>query len=222
MNLMNSTSRPTLLVRIKRLMPVKAIGTTLFIYLFFRGYFWVMENPNATPFIVPTTTVDDLIPFSIAGLPIYLSLWVYVSLAPALLNSLRALLSYGLWISLMCITCLAFFWFFPTATPPANIDLLRYPSMAFLRVDTGLNAFPSLHVASAVFTAAWLNVLLRKIDAPSYIHASNIVYCLLIIWSTMAVRQHVFWDAVSGTIIGLLFAVASIRVMVRKLPDTAI
>lgn len=222
MNLINSTSRPTLLERIKRLMPVKAIGTTLFIYLFFRGYFWVMENPNATPFTVPITPIDDLIPFNIAGLPIYLSLWAYVSLAPALLNSLRALLSYGLWISLMCITCLTFFWFFPTATPPADIDLLRYPSMAFLRVDTGLNAFPSLHVASAVFTAAWLTVLLRKIDAPGYIQALNIVYCLLIIWSTMAVRQHVFWDAVSGTLIGLLFAVASIRVMVGKLPDTAI
>lgn len=203
-------------------MPVKAIGTTLFIYLFFRGYFWVMENPNATPFTVPTSLVDDLIPFTIAGLPIYLSLWVYVSLPPALLNSLCALLSYGFWISLMCVACLAFFWFFPTATPPAQIDLLLYPSMAFLRVDTGLNAFPSLHVASAVFTAAWLTILLRKIDTPSYIHTLNIFYCLLIIWSTMAVRQHVFWDALSGTLIGLLFAVASIRSMLRKLPDTAI
>lgn len=222
MNLINNSTPSTLLERIKRLMPLKAIGTTLFIYLFFRGYFWVMENPNATPLTVPTTPVDDLIPFSIAGLPIYLSLWVYVSLAPALLNSLRALLSYGFWISLMCVACLAFFWFFPTATPPAEIDLQRYPSMAFLRVDTGLNAFPSLHVASAVFTAAWLTILLRKINAPGYIHTLNIVYCLLIIWSTMAVRQHVFWDALSGTLIGLLFAVASIRSMFRKLPDTAI
>lgn len=216
-NMINA-SHPTLMQRIQRLMPVKAIGTTLFIYLFFRAYFWVMENPNATPFTVPTTAIDHLIPFSIVGLPIYLSLWVYVSLAPALLNSLRALLNYGLWISLMCAVCLMFFWFFPTATPPAEIDLSRYPSMAFLRVDTGLNAFPSLHVASAVFTSVWLRTLLRKIDAPSYIRALNIIYCLLIIWSTMAVRQHVFWDAISGTLIGLLFAILSIRHMHRKLP----
>ena len=217
-----TATQPTLTQRIKRLMPIKAVGTTLFIYLFFRGYFWVMENPNATPITVPTTSIDDLIPFSILGLPIYLSLWVYVSLAPALLNSLRALLSYGLWISLMCVACLMFFWFFPTATPPFEIDLLRYPSMAFLRVDTGLNAFPSLHVASAVFTSAWLTILLRKINAPGYIHVLNILYCLLIIWSTMAVRQHVLWDALSGAFIGLMFAIMSIRSISRKLPENDI
>ena len=211
------SSQPTLRQRIKHLMPIKAVGTTLFIYLFFRAYFWVMENPNSNPFTVPTTPIDDWVPFSIIGLPIYLSLWIYVSLAPALLNSLRALISYGLWISLMCAACLMFFWFFPTATPPAEIDLLRYPAMAFLRVDTGLNAFPSLHVASAVFTAAWLMLLLRKINAPLYVHAMNIVYCLLIIWSTMAVRQHVFWDALSGTLVGLVFAMLSLRSMSRKL-----
>ena len=203
-------------------MPLKAAGTTLFIYLFFRGYFWVMENPNSTPFTVPTTTIDDLIPFSILGLPVYLSLWIYVSLVPALLNSLRALLNYGLWISAMCVACLLFFWFFPTATPTAEIDVARYPSMAFLRVDTGLNAFPSLHVASAVFTSAWLTLLMRRINAPAYMNALNITYCLLIIWSTMAVRQHVFWDAVSGTLIGLAFGSASIRYMTRKLPENDI
>lgn len=219
---MSMSPRPTLMQRIKRFMPLKAVGTTLFIYLFFRGYFWVMENPNATPLTVPTTSIDDLVPFSIVGLPIYLSLWIYVSLVPALLNSLRALVAYGFWISLMCIACLAFFWFFPTATPPAEIDLDRYPTMAFLRVDTGLNAFPSLHVASAVFTSAWLTILLRKINAPQYINALNIIYCLLIIWSTMAVRQHVFWDAVSGTLIGLVFASVSIRHLTRKLPGNDI
>ncbi len=213
---------PTILARIKRLMPIKALGTTLFIYLFFRAYFWVMENPNATPFTVPTTPIDDWVPFNIIGLPIYLSLWIYVSLAPALLNSLRALLGYGFWITLMCMVCLLIFWFFPSATPPAEIDLSRYPSMAFLRVDTGLNAFPSLHVASAVFSSAWLSILLRKMNAPGYIHALNIIYCLLIIWSTMAVRQHVFWDAISGTIIGLLFATLSIRHMRLALPDNDI
>ena len=214
----SDTQQPTLLARIKRLMPIKALGTTLFIYLFFRAYFWVMENPNATPFTVPTTPIDDWVPFNIIGLPIYLSLWIYVSLAPALLNSLRALIGYGFWITLMCVACLLFFWFFPTATPPVEIDISRYPSMAFLRVDTGLNAFPSLHVASAVFTAAWLRILLRKMGSPGYIQGMNIIYCLLIGWSTMAVRQHVFLDAVSGSLIGLIFAVISIRYITHKLP----
>lgn len=203
-------------------MLLKAAGTTLFITLFFCAYFWVMDNPNTTPFTVPTTPIDDLIPFSIAALPIYLSLWLYVSLAPALLNSLRALLGYGLWITLMCLACLLIFWFFPTATPPAEIDFTRYPSMKFLRIDTGLNAFPSLHVASSVFTATWLYMLLRKTNASGCIHVLNIAYCLLIIWSTLAVRQHVFLDAVSGILIGILFASVSIRYMVRWLPYNAI
>lgn len=203
-------------------MEIKAVGTALFIYLFFRVYFWVMENPAQPPFVVPLTQLDAFVPFNIIGLPIYLSLWIYVSLPPALLNSLAALVRYGFWNLLMCLSCLMFFYLVPTSTPPQAIDLAQYPTMAFLRVDKGLNAFPSLHVASAVFSAIWLHVLLQKINAPRYVQIANLTYALLIIWSTMAIRQHVFLDALAGLIVGIAFAVTALRTITRRLPQTAI
>lgn len=216
----NQPPRTGIWTRIKFLMPIKAMGTTLFIYIFFRAYFWVMENPSSAPYVMPTTLVDDIIHFNSYALPVYLSLWIYVSLPPALLNSLSALVLYGTWNALMCLSCLVIFWAWPTATPPADIDIIQHPSMAFLRVDTGLNAFPSLHVASSVFTSIWLSILLRKASAPPIFNVVNICYCLLIIWSTIAVRQHVFLDAVSGVVVGIIFALLSVSSLMKRVrPD---
>jgi membrane-associated phospholipid phosphatase len=202
----------------KELPVTKALGITLFISIFFYCYFWVMNRPGAVPYLMPVTPIDTLVPFSIYSLPIYLSLWVYASLAPGLLYSLRSLLLYGAWIALMCLVCLAIFWAFPTCTPRGEIDLAVYPAMAFLRVDTARNACPSLHVASAVFTAAWLALLLRRLNAPAIVRGLNLAYCPLIIWSTLAVRQHVFLDTVAGAFVGAVFAALSIRSIERRIP----
>lgn len=210
--------RPSLAARLKKLVATKAIGTTIFISIFFWAYFWVMNRPGTVPYLMPVTPIDSLVPFSIYGLPIYLSLWVYASLAPGLLYGLRSLLLYGAWMALMCLVCLAIFWAFPTCTPRGEIDLAVYPAMAFLRVDTARNACPSLHVASAVFTAAWLALLLGRLNTPAIIRGLNLVYCALIIWSTLAVRQHVFLDVLAGALVGAVFAILSIRSTERRIP----
>ena len=55
-------------------------------------------------------------------------------------------------MAVMCLLCLGIFWLLPTGVPPAGIDWRLYPEMAMIKdVDTGGNACPSLHVASAVF-----------------------------------------------------------------------
>lgn len=199
-------------LRIRIMMPLKAVGTTLFMFLFFRTYFAVLEHPLVPPAIMPLTPVDAWIPFTSLAFPAYVSLWVYVSLPPALMTSFAALWRFGAWCSAMCLTCLALFWFFPTAVPPLPVDWAAHPEMRLLRgVDPGGNACPSLHVASAVFTVFWLQQLLRAMAAPRYAQLLNLLHCALILWSTMAIRQHVFIDVLAGVAVGVVFALFSLR-----------
>lgn len=198
--------------RLVNLWPLKALGTSAFMALFFWGYFSVLRYPLGAPFVMPELALDRWIPFTTASYPFYVSLWVYVSLPPALLGNLRALLHYGLWVAAMCTSCLLFFWFLPTQTPAFAIDWSLYPSMSTIKsMDAAGNAFPSLHVASAVFSALWLDRLFAHIRSPPILRWISLALCIAIAWSTIASRQHVTLDVLAGAAVGLAFALGSLR-----------
>lgn len=210
------------LQRIRKLFFLKAIGTTAFMYLFFRGYFAILNYPLTPPTTMPLTPVDQWIPFTTAALPAYVSLWVYVSLPAALVTDFKTLLRLGFWCAAMCLFCLGIFWFWPSAVPPLPAEVMQYPEMALLRgVDPGGNACPSLHVASAVFAAFWLDRIWLAIGAPSAVRWLSLLHCVVILWSTMAIRQHVFLDVLAGLLVGLVFAPLSLRDVRRAVEGNA-
>src|SRR5665811_952983 len=118
---------------ISRHVVLKSIGTTLFISLFFGAYFYLLKQPVYPPTVMPITLLDRLIGFQPLALPMYLSLWVYVSLPPALLATRRELYGYGLAMAGTCLAGLIVFYFWPTVVPAANIDWAQYPDVAFLK-----------------------------------------------------------------------------------------
>ncbi|MFT3814500.1 MAG: phosphatase PAP2 family protein [Acidovorax sp.] len=198
--------------RLTCLWPLKALGTALFITAFFQAYFFVLRNPGPTVWIMPTTWVDRQVGFTPLALPVYASLWVYVSLPAALLGNLRGLLRHGFWIALMCAACLGVFWTFPTKVPAAALDWASHPGMSLLKnVDNGGNACPSLHVASAVFAAYWLRHIFAAMRAPRGWTVASDLFCAAIAWSTLATLQHVALDALAGALVGALFAWLSLR-----------
>ena len=190
----------------------KGIGTTLFISLFFGAYFYLLNKPAYPATVMPITFLDRLIGFQPRALPVYLSLWVYVSLPPALLATRRELYGYGLAMAGTCIAGLMVFYFWPTAVPAADIDWAQYPDVAFLKsMDASGNACPSLHVATAVFSGIWLHHLLRRFSAPRWILILNWAWCIGIVYSALATRQHVAVDVLAGLALGVLAATLSSR-----------
>ena len=182
---------------------LKSIGTTVFISVFFFAYFHVLRHPAYPTTVMPVIWLDRLISFEPLALPVYLSLWLYVSLLPAFFATRPELYRYGLAMTLMCVFGLSIFYFWPTAAPAPDIDWTQYPEMDFLKsIDASGNALPSLHVATALFSGVWFHHLLRRFGGPLWILMLNWTWCIAIIYSTLAVRQHVTVDVAAGLVLG--------------------
>lgn len=194
-----------LAIRVRAWWLAKMLGTMLGMAAFFVVYFWLLRHPRGEVTVMPVTVVDGLIGFRPEALPIYGSLWLYVSLGPALLREGRELLHYGLAAAGLGALGLGIFFVWPTAVPVAAVDWSQHPAFAFLKsVDAAGNACPSLHVAFAVFTGFSLARTLRQIGAPLGLRAFNGLWCAAILYSTIATRQHVFLDIAAGATLGTI------------------
>ncbi len=206
------TWRAELWVRMRRHFALKLVGTTAYVWLFFMGYFHLLKHPVYPVTVMPLTALDHWIPFMPQTLYAYLTLWIYVGIAPGLQLTFRDLVVYGLWVGALLLTGLGLFYLWPTQIPPMTIDVSGYPGFETLQgVDAAGNACPSMHVAIAIFTAVRVEQVLREIAAPAWLRSINIVWFLAIAFSTLAIRQHVVLDALAGALLGLAFALPSLR-----------
>lgn len=201
-------------VRLRALWPAKLVGMPLGMAAFFAVYFWLLTHARHPVTVVPTTFLDRMVRFEPWAVVLYVSLWVYVILAPSLISSRRELASYAWAAAAMSAVGFATFIFWPTAVPAYDGGGAPGPSLAFLKaVDASGNAFPSLHVAFAVFTALWLDRLLRGMGAGVPARALNLLWCVGIVYSTLAIRQHVALDAAAGAALGAVAAAVHLRLV---------
>jgi len=204
--------------RLGALWPFKLVGITAGMTLFFVAYFWVLQHPLRAPTIMPFTTVDRWVPFQPFTLPLYLSLWVYVSLAPGLIADRRELASYAGAALALGLAGLGLFLAWPTAVPASGQTWAPDSAFAFLKnIDATGNACPSLHVAFAVFTALELARRLRELGAGLALALANWLWCAGILYSTLATRQHVALDVAAGAALGAIAGVMHQRQLVRTL-----
>ena len=206
-------------LRMRRMFALKLVGITAFTWLFFVAYFYLLQHPVHPVTVMPLTALDRLIPFQPQALFVYVTLWLYVGTAPGLQLRFTELVVYGLWVGALCLTGLACFYFWPTQVPALTTDVSGLPGFSMLKgVDAAGNACPSMHVAVAIFTAIRLDDVLRRAGAPRSLHLSNRVWFLAIAFSTLAIKQHVVLDVVAGALLGIAFALPSLRW--RPAPDT--
>lgn len=199
-------------MRIRRHFLLKVVGTTAFTWIFFIGYFHLLRQPVNPMTVMPLTALDRLIPFQPQALIAYFSLWVYIGVAPGLQLTFKELVAYGLWVGALCLTGLGLFYLWPTQIPPIATDPTDFPGFAILQgVDAAGNACPSMHVAVAIFTAIWVEHILRGAKAPIWLRLINGAWFAAIAFSTLAVRQHVVLDAVAGALLGIAFALPSLH-----------
>lgn len=202
-----------------RLWWLKTLGATVFMTLFFTAYLHVLKHPIFPVITMPLTAVDQAVPFQAGMLPLYLSLWFYVSLPMAPIQTWTRLGRYGLAMGGLCLVGLICFLFWPTAVPLLDVDWNAHAGFAALhRIDTAGNACPSLHVAAAVCAAGWMHRQLAELGAGAWVRVANLLWCIGIVYSTLATKQHVSLDVAAGAVLGLASIVLSLP---RPMPAIA-
>jgi membrane-associated phospholipid phosphatase len=192
----------------------KMCGTIVIMTAFFIVYFWLLNHSRLPVTVVPRIFIDRMIPFNPGALTLYISLWLYVPLAPAFLRFTRDMKAYTIAVLALSAVGFGIFIVWPTAVPKPEGDAWAASSIAYLKtVDASGNAFPSLHVAFAVFTAMLFGRLLREMRSGVLLRGLNWLWCLGIIYSTIAIRQHVALDAVAGIILGAIGGFALLSAM---------
>jgi membrane-associated phospholipid phosphatase len=189
--------------RVRTLWLLKAAGNTAFLALFFYLYLFIQRHPLFAVTQIPATALDRWIGFQPAALWLYLSLWVYTGLAAALQPDFRRLARFGWHIGLLCVLALALFALWPTSVSlAAGPRQAGGPFRMLYGIDTNGNACPSLHVAAALFCGLWLHTMLRRIGAPAWLGFLNWLWCLGIVYSTLAIKQHLLIDVLAGAALG--------------------
>lgn len=179
---------------------------------FFLGYFLLLKFPLWPVTLMPVTAPDHWIGFRPGALWLYVSLWLYVPLAPGLLTDRRELRDYYLAVVALSLAGMAVFLLWPTASPRPELDWMQYPPLGpIIAADDAGNALPSLHAAFAVFSGIWMERLLVRAAAPLWLRGASALWGLGILYSTLATRQHVAVDVFAGVALGWMAALLHLR-----------
>jgi len=180
----------------------KTFGGAGFMVLFFWGYIYILRHAVFPVTDMPLLAIDRWISYQNSAWLLYVSLWLYVQLPVTMIENRWELIRYGVAAAAISAIGFAIFIFWPTAVPPVGVEGDGALLAAVRNIDTTGNSCPSLHVAFSVFTALWLDRFVRRIGAVSWVRWANAVWCLGIVYSTLATKQHVLLDALAGAALG--------------------
>ena len=99
------------------------------------------------------------------------------------------------------IICYVTFYIFPTTVPRPTIitkDIFSRLVLSIYKNDNPYNCFPSVHVVNAMIVSIYVN---REKKFNKIIKIFSSLVAILIMISTMFIKQHVFLDVVSGIIV---------------------
>jgi membrane-associated phospholipid phosphatase len=201
---------PTLAGRFRALLPLKAAVQAVFSLLFWVGYVWLSRHAVFPLRAVPGTWLDRAGPFSPGPWAwVYLSQFLLAGGLPWLIDNRGLLWRYVAAGALMSVASFLLFVFFPVASPrPAGLPDTG-PMAWIVRGDGAFNAFPSLHAGFVVLIAdlGW-----RIFRRPA-VSAVLGVWAVLILYATLATRQHYAWDLAAGLLIGGLANFGAARLL---------
>jgi membrane-associated phospholipid phosphatase len=148
--------------------------------------------------------IDRMIPFMPSSVYLYESLYLIMPVAPWLMKTKAELSQYSKGIILMNIVGFGFFFFVPTLVlRPTDVQDTNMLYRLLIHLDNPLNAFPSLHVAFALFHAACCHIIFSASAKSRALQGFFWLWAVGIMVSTLLTKQHVFVDALGGAILGL-------------------
>jgi membrane-associated phospholipid phosphatase len=207
--------------RLAALGPLKlglTVGLTL---LWVTGWLAIPRWLVGAPHTLPVTALEARLPFVEGLVYAYLSIVLFMPLAPYLTVSRSVLLRHGAGFAGLTLAAFASFVLYPI-TMPMPPDAGRTALFALLLQDTRLNNLPSLHAGYTVYSwLYWQQVLPDLPDARARRATALLVsaWAGVILISVLLTKQHYLLDVVAGAAAGALAYGLAFRVRpVARLP----
>jgi len=175
----------------------KSILTATLLGYFCLFYFTLQRIVFFVPHQFDLSRIDLAIPFDARWTIVYQSLYLFLPL-PWLASSNDQLRRYARGFFITTLISFAFFLFFPVEGPRPDIMTSDPLYRLLLVYDRNLNAFPSLHAALAVYTFLFALRIL-----PARFVSIGAVWIALVLYATMATKQHYAIDVVAGVVVAI-------------------
>src|SRR4051794_20183328 len=224
----SSSSRPSWRVwlaplpsRVRSEWRLKVVLAAAMTALFCGPYFLLGHFPLFPVHDLPLTWMDRSIGFHpYAWVGVYQSEYLAVNLIPWLAVTRRQLSHYAKGFAIVALVSFAVFIVFPVRSPrPPAPDATGMYGLV-LRYDVPLNALPSLHAALVVYTMCFG----RRVFAdglPRSLGAVCVLWAALILYATLATKQHYLVDVAAGTVLAVLADAWAWRLPRLKPPEPA-
>lgn len=188
--------------RVRSLWRLKLVVTLIVSILFWSIYLFLSRHAWFPLHTLPITMLDVWAGYHPAVWSwVYESIFLLTGLAPWLIVSREQLRRYVAGFAFLSLVSFLLFAIFPVASPrPASVSNSRF--LIFItRVDGPLNAFPSLHAGCLIYNLALVHRMFGKSLIP-WAAALLWLWALLILFGTLATKQHYALDLLAGAIIG--------------------
>jgi membrane-associated phospholipid phosphatase len=152
--------------------------------------------------IMSSSSLDHIIPFSDKAVWLYLSIYLLMPIGPFLMNNRKQIFRYATGIVFISVFADIVFLFWPTSCPRPSVQGTNAAYQALTAIDNSFHAFPSLHAAFAVYSALCGGLVLRELGNRSIWQIGLGLWALLILYATLATKQHVVADIIAGGALG--------------------
>jgi membrane-associated phospholipid phosphatase len=191
-----------LIGRLKSELPLKLILVATLNPLVYLPYIYLQQHHFFPVTGMPSSFFDRLIPFSDLAVWPYLSIYLLTPIGPLLMGQRNQILRYAAGIVLISLIADTIFLFWPTSSPQPAMSGTNYAYQALRAIDNSFHALPSLHAAFAVYSALCAGLVLRELRHGVILRWGIWVWALMILYATLATKQHVLVDIIAGSVLG--------------------
>lgn len=181
----------------------------------------VLNNERGSVYYIPTF-IDTAIPFNKYFVVPYIFWYFYVCITILYFAIFNEKKYFRLLICIVTgmLVCFLIYYFYPTVVSRPTVygnDIFAKAVRAIYNRDKPYNCFPSIHVLDSVLMAVYLN---REQKLSRELKIVSTLIAISIIFSTMFIKQHYFYDAVAGTILAYcVYAVYNYKEVLNKIQE---
>jgi membrane-associated phospholipid phosphatase len=166
-------------------------------------YFLIGNFPLFPVRRLPLSWLDGAIGFHpYAWVWIYQSEYLIINLIPWFAQRREDLLRYVRGFALLSLISFGVFLLFPIRAPKPPVTHATGMYWLLLQYDVSLNSLPSLHAGMVVYTVAFGRRILRNVLS-RWVTLLVLVWAGLILYATLATKEHYAIDILSGALLGL-------------------